>query len=90
MPITFRREKNVINRRKHGFDLSEAERFDWGNAVIREDLSEAYGEQRFRAIGFIGLRLCVLVFTTSFDGEQVHVISLRKATKPEQREWTER
>jgi uncharacterized DUF497 family protein len=42
------------------------------------------------AIGFLGLHPCLLVFTTSFDGEQVHVISLCKAIKPEQGDWTER
>ena len=88
MPVTFRPEKNAINRRKHGFDLSEADRFDWDSATIDEDTSEAYGEQRFLALGFIGITLCALVFTMEPDGETVRAISLRKASKPEQKRWS--
>ena len=88
--ITFDLAKNDLNRRKHGMDLGEAEGFDWENATIDEDQSEAYGEARFLAPGFIGIKLCALVFTISPDGETVGAISLRKADRPEQKQWTKR
>ena len=45
------------------------------------DDREDYGELRMIALGFIGNVLHVLVFTER--GDNVRVISLRKATKPE-------
>lgn len=89
MPIAFDPDKDAENRRKHGMSLADANRFDWDNAVIDEDRSEAYGEARFRALSFVGLTLCVLIFTTNDDAQEDRAISLRKATKPEEREWDE-
>lgn len=89
MPIAFDPDKDAKNRRQHGMSLADANGFDWDNALVREDASEAYGEARFRALGFVGLRLCVLIFTSSPDGEADRAISLRKATKAEEREWDE-
>ena len=53
--VTFDPNKNRRNIADHGVALSEAERFDWEHAIIEEDDSEAYGEQREKATGFIGL-----------------------------------
>jgi uncharacterized DUF497 family protein len=50
-----------------------------------EDLHKAYGERRFQALGLIGERSYMLVFTPR-DGK-VHMISLRKANKREVRQY---
>ena len=47
MDIEFDAAKDRINSAEHGLSLSEARRFDWDNALVVEDASESYGEQRF-------------------------------------------
>jgi uncharacterized protein len=71
-------ERNVATR---GISFELATEFEWDGALIVEDTRKDYGEPRFQALGLIGTRLHVLVFTPR--GGQVHVISLRKANKRE-------
>ena len=54
----------------------------WG-----EDTRKAYGERRFRVLGFIGERLHAVVFTPRAG--KVHVISLRKANPREVKKYAE-
>ena len=81
MPVTFdpaKSERNAIDR---GIPFDLANDFDWSAALLVEDTRRDYGERRFQAIGFIGERLHVLVFTPRDQG--VHVISLRRANERE-------
>src|SRR5712672_1272951 len=55
--------------------------FEWNSALLVEDLRKDYGERRFQALGLIGNRLHVMVFTPRAN--KAHVISLRKANKRE-------
>jgi uncharacterized DUF497 family protein len=71
----------------HGIDFTAAYRFEWDTARIDPDTRRDYGEQRFVALGRIGLRVHVLVFTPR--GEVVRVISLRKANRREIRHYEE-
>lgn len=80
---TFDPAKSRSNLAKHGIPLAAAGDFDWDTALLEEDRSEAYGEHRERAIGFIGDRLYVYVYTLR-EGDD-HAISLRLATKQEAR-----
>ncbi|HYE48083.1 MAG TPA: BrnT family toxin [Azospirillaceae bacterium] len=75
--------KRRANLAKHGIDFTAAEEFDWDAALVRPDDRLDYGEDRFIALGPIGTRLHVLVFTVR--GRVVHVISLRKANARERR-----
>ena len=68
-------------------DLSAAERFEWETATMRVDDREDYGELREVAKGFIGDVIHVLVFTRRDDA--IRVISLRKATKKERKQYVE-
>lgn len=79
--------KRRINLAKHGMDLADAHRFDFGDAVIEED-RDARGEQRFRAVGRIGDRLCFLIYTE--QGDEMRVISLRPVTRKERRDYEQR
>ena len=81
---TWRKDKRTENIRKHGIDLADAEAFEWEAALVEEDLTESYEEQRFRAIGPIGNRLYVYAYTENEDGSD-HAISLREAEKSERR-----
>jgi uncharacterized DUF497 family protein len=53
--------KRRRNLAKHGVDLAIAERFDFISAIIHEDDSETYGEQRQIAIGRIDDTIYVYV-----------------------------
>jgi uncharacterized DUF497 family protein len=82
---TWNERKRRINLAKHGVDLALAEHFDWDDAIIHEDDSEAFGEQREIATGWIGAILYVYVYTLRDDED--HAISLRKARPAEARRY---
>lgn len=75
-------EKNIVER---GISFERAAEFEWLSALIVEDTRKNYGESRFQALGFIGKRLHVLVFTPRAG--QVHIISLRKANRREVKQY---
>jgi hypothetical protein len=79
--ISFDSAKNERNLATRGISFELAAEFDWNSALIVEDLRRPYGEQRFQALGLIGDRLYMLVFTPR--ARKIHVISLRKANKRE-------
>jgi uncharacterized DUF497 family protein len=83
MMIEFDAAKDEINSAKHGISLEAADRMDLSAAIIRPDERFAYGEDRFQALGPIGGRLHVLVYTVR--GETVRAISLRKANDRERK-----
>ena len=85
MEIEFDPAKDEANIAKHGLSLQAAERFDWDTAFEREDDRFDYGEVRFVALGLIGDRLHVLVFTEGSHEDAVRAISLRPAEKHEVR-----
>jgi uncharacterized protein len=85
MPVTFdlaKSERNVVER---GIPFELANDFDWSTALLAEDTRRDYGERRFQAVGFIGERLHVLVFTPR--DQAVHVISLRRANERERNRY---
>ena len=73
--------KRRTNIGKHRADFEQADAFDWDTAEVEPD--PHYAEDRFRAVGFIGDQLHVLVFT--IRGDDVRIISLRKANRGEMR-----
>jgi hypothetical protein len=81
MKVTFDPRKDARNAAKHGVSLSLAEQFEWETALIWTDSREDYGEDRQCAIGYVGLRLYVVVFVEVADG--LRIISLRKANNAE-------
>lgn len=78
-------DKRKANIKAHGVDFAAVLEFDWDHATIELDDREDYRELRERATGFIGVRLHVLIFTRREDA--VRVISLRKATRKEVRDY---
>ena len=78
--------KNAANRAKHGLDFSEAEAFCWDTALETVDDRADYGEKRWIALGLIGVRVHVMIYTKRV--ENIRIISLRKANKRE-REYYE-
>ena len=75
--LIFDPEKDVINIKKHGISLDRAIDLAWETAHMSRDARFDYGEDRYRAIGYIDGRLHVAVFTVR--GKKTRMISLRKA-----------
>jgi uncharacterized DUF497 family protein len=78
-------ERNVADR---GLPFTLVLQLDWSNAMIREDVRKNYGERRYVALGMIGGRLHVVVFTPRMD--KVHVISLRRANQREVKSYEQK
>lgn len=60
----------------------------WEGAVIRQDTRKDYGETRYAALGPIGGRSHCVCFTVR--GNNLRIISLRKANEREVRIWLEK
>ena len=71
--------------------LADALGFEWEGALIWPDTRQDYGEPRMVALGYIGLRLMVLVFVERPANKptQRRIISLRKANQREVKRYAE-
>lgn len=85
MSISFDPAKNERNIALRGLSFELAAEFEWASTLIVEDTRSDYKERRFQALGFIGARLHMLVFTPRAG--KIHVISLRKANDREVRSY---
>lgn len=75
--------KDAANIAKHGVSLSVGVSMDMGVAIVREDRSQAYGEQRFTALGPVGDTIMMMAFT--YRDDQLRIISIRRASPRERR-----
>jgi len=73
--------KRKANIAKHEVDFIAAEEFDWSTAIEVIDDRTNYGEERWIALGLIGNRLHIMIYTIRID--TIRIISLRKANKRE-------
>lgn len=80
--------KNRINIRKHGFDFADAEEIFRGVLVIRPDLDESHGEERWIGVGMIQGRIAFVAFTERPE-DTIRIISLRKADHEERKQYEE-
>jgi hypothetical protein len=80
-------KKNAINLTKHKVDFALAEAFDWESSLVVRDSKHSQNEPRFTAIGFIGDRLYVCIYT--WRGTVRRIISLRKANNHERKLYNE-
>jgi uncharacterized DUF497 family protein len=78
--------KAESNLRRHKITFQDACRvfFDLF-ALIEQDISENYGEDRFLATGMIEGLLFTVVYTER--GERIRIISARRANRDEQRRY---
>ncbi len=88
MEFEWNRNKAASNFRTHGVRFEYATRvFDDPFRIEREDDSENYGEQRFQVIGMVESHLLFVVYTDRND--VIRIISARKATSHERRQYHE-
>jgi len=80
---TWDERKRRANLRRHGLDYDGCEAVFDAPVVTAEDTREAYGEQRMNLLGWLHGRVVHMTYTER--GEDLHVLSLREATKHEAR-----
>jgi len=86
MKLEWNEAKNRINIRKHGLDFADAEEVLKGVIIATPDTREAYGERRWQGIGAIGQRIVQIVFAEA-GADTIRIMSLRKATSRERKEY---
>ena len=79
--VTWDEKKRLANIKAHGLDFLGCEAIWDEFTVTREDIRQAYREQRLVAFGRLNRQVVVLVYTERRRGP--HIISLRKAEKYE-------
>ena len=62
MEIEFDQAKSEKNRLERDLPFDLVATFEWDSAVVWPDSRHEYGETRYCAIGYIGVRLYHLVF----------------------------
>ena len=88
MKVEFDLEKCEATLVHRGLDMGRAaEVFDAAHITIEDNRIE-YGEPRFITIGALDERMIVLVWT--WRGENLRVISIRKANEREQKRYSPR
>lgn len=83
--VTWDTSKATLNREKHGVDFADAA------TVLTDEMAltveeKAVGEERWVTLGMDALgRILVVVY--SWEGEEPRLISARKATRNERRQY---
>jgi uncharacterized DUF497 family protein len=85
MDFEFDTGKDEINRLKHGVPLALGAEVLMNRLAQIGDERRDYGEERFNAFGLVNGRLFVCTYT--MRGQTYRLISVRKASKQEQRIW---
>lgn len=85
MDIEFDTAKDAANIAKHGYPLADGAAILVNPIGQREDQRRQYGETRVNAFGWIEGRLTVCTYT--IRGDVYRIISVRRASKKEQRTW---
>ena len=88
MAFEWDEDKAAANVAKHGIRFDYAARvFDDPYRIEREDSSLEYGEPRYQALGSIAGHVLFVAFT--YRGEAIRIISARRATRYERRQYHE-
>jgi uncharacterized protein len=88
MAITFDPAKNAQNIAKRGLPFERVADLDWETAMVIEDTRRDYGEPRLRIMARLDGRLHAAVITPR--GEDLRVISFRRANRREVRRYGEK
>lgn len=85
MDFEWDHNKNRLNIEKHGIDFEDARRI-FDGAIAEAESRQAHGEIRMEAIGVLGDREIVVVYT--WRGSKRRLISARRARQNERtRYW---
>lgn len=86
--MTWDDRKRQANIRQHGLDFEGCDAVFDHPVVTMEDSRHGYGEQRINLIGWLHGRVVHMTYTDRGE-DDLHVISLREATRNEARSYFE-
>jgi uncharacterized protein len=86
--VTWDDRKRDSNLRRHGLDFEGCDAVFDHPIVAVEDARAPYGEQRMNLLGWLQGRVVHMTYTERGE-DDLHVISLREATKHEARYYFE-
>lgn len=86
MLYQFDPKKAASNIKKHGVSFADAEGVFFDPLAIHRTDPDAKGEERFIAVG-LGSAGEVLVVVYTFRGEEIRLISARRATRREVKDY---
>ena len=86
--VTWDARKRETNLRQHGLDFEGCDAVFDHPIVTVEDSRSAHGEQRINLLGWLHGRVVHMTYTERGE-EDLHVISLREATRHEARTYFE-
>jgi uncharacterized DUF497 family protein len=90
MKFEWDEKKNKENIRKHGIDFRDAIEMFNHPMLTQIDTLRDYGEDRWIGIGLIKQIVAVSVYLEWQDEETIRIISARKATRHESKEYHKR
>lgn len=90
MQFEWDREKNELNRHKHGIDFNLAKLVFQDPIAIVEDDYGGYDEDRFKILGGVGDKVFAVSFTYRYGGDVIRLISARYAKRSERRVYETR
>ena len=82
MRFTWNKVKNRQNIKSHGIDFTDVPSMFDHPLLTRIDSRHEYGEERWIAIGILKTLFAVVVYVERI-GDEIRIISARKATKDE-------
>jgi uncharacterized DUF497 family protein len=77
--------KRIANIKKHGVDFADLPSMFVGDVITIEDQRFEYDETRYVTIGLLKYRVLVVAHTD--DGKVIRIISARKASKNEEKQY---
>ncbi|MEK7746273.1 MAG: BrnT family toxin [Elusimicrobiota bacterium] len=86
------KDKNSLNKTKHGISFEEAQTvFVDETALLLHDPDHSHEEDRFILLGLSSsLRILVVCHCYRKNDDVIRIISVRKATRSEQKQYWER
>ncbi|MCH8511907.1 MAG: BrnT family toxin [Kiritimatiellae bacterium] len=90
MKFEWDEEKNNQNITKHGIDFRDVVEMFHHPMLTQLDTRRDYGEDRWIGIGLLKNIVAVTVFLEWEDEETIRIISARKATRHESKEYHQR
>lgn len=90
MKFEWDERKNKENIRKHGIDFTDAVAMFDHPMLVALDTRKEYGEDRWIGIGLLRVAVAVIVYLEWEDEQTIRIISARKATKHESKEYYKR
>jgi len=82
-----KRNENIV---KHGIDFADVPAMFDGPMLVRLDTRQDYGEDRWIGMGLLCSTVAVVVYVEWEDEETIRIISARRATRHESRDFHER